>query len=294
MRRDSALFLLACLLVAGLAGCSRQSDDATPVATPSVTLNRTETSVGAPIDVTYRFVVASDAPPLRENYIVFVHVVDADGELMWVDDHEPSPPTTEWKPGETIEYTRTMFVPKVPYEGDVHMIVGLYSLSSKERVPMNGTTEGLRAYRVGQFRLGLPGDNTFVMFRDGWHDAESGDELGMEWQWSRKDATLVFRNPKRDVLVYLQLDQPIKLASGPQNVEVRIEGQTVDSFALPPGDRELRRIRLTAAQLGEGDTVEMGVSVDQTFVPATVPEMRSSDPRELGVRVFRAYVEPQS
>jgi hypothetical protein len=33
--------------------------------------------------------------------------------------------------------------------------------------------------------------------------------------------------------------------------------------------------------------------VDQTFVPADVPSLRSSDSRELGIRVFRAYVEPK-
>jgi hypothetical protein len=37
----------------------------------------------------------------------------------------------------------------------------------------------------------------------------------------------------------------------------------------------------------------MRVAVDRTFVPASLPAMRSSDNRELGVRVFRAYVEPK-
>jgi hypothetical protein len=36
----------------------------------------------------------------------------------------------------------------------------------------------------------------------------------------------------------------------------------------------------------------MRLVVDRTFVPAAIPAMNSRDPRELGVRVFRAYVEP--
>jgi hypothetical protein len=295
MRRHSTALLLVCVLLTGAAGCSEKTDEAAAVATPAVTLSRSDASAGTPVDVTYRFVVANDAPAFAEKYVVFSHFVDTDGELMWVDDHEPPQPTTAWKPGATIEYTRTMFIPKVPYEGDVNVIVGLYSLASKARVPMAGTTEGMRAYRVAQFKMGLPADSTFVMFRDGWHDAEATpDDPGTEWQWSKKDATLVFRNPKRDVIVYLQLDQPVNAFSGPQRVDVRIAGQPVDSFMLPTGQRELRRVRLTAAQLGANDTVEMTISVDQTFVPASVPQMRSSDARELGVRVFRAYVEPQS
>jgi hypothetical protein len=58
-----------------------------------------------------------------------------------------------------------------------------------------------------------------------------------------------------------------------------------------PGQAELRKVPISATQLGTGDTVEMRVIVDRTFVPATIPAMKSSDPRDLGIRVFRAYVE---
>jgi hypothetical protein len=37
----------------------------------------------------------------------------------------------------------------------------------------------------------------------------------------------------------------------------------------------------------------MTIAVDHTFVPAEVPALRSADSRELGIRVFRAYVEPK-
>jgi hypothetical protein len=35
----------------------------------------------------------------------------------------------------------------------------------------------------------------------------------------------------------------------------------------------------------------MTIGGDRTVVPAQVPELKSTDPRELGVRVFRAYIE---
>ena len=53
-----------------------------------------------------------------------VHVVDADEELMWTDDHNPPVPTTQWKPGQTVEYTRTVFVPIYPYVGEATIQVG--------------------------------------------------------------------------------------------------------------------------------------------------------------------------
>ena len=59
------------------------------------------------------------------------------------------------------------------------------------------------------------------------------------------------------------------------------------------GGRLLRRLPISAAQLGGADPVELVIAVDRSFVPASIPELRSTDPRELGVRVFRAVVEPR-
>ena len=66
---------------------------------------------------------------LHGDYRVIVHFLDADEELMWTDDHNPAMPTTQWKPGQTVEYTRTMFVPVYPYIGTATVRMGLYSPS---------------------------------------------------------------------------------------------------------------------------------------------------------------------
>jgi hypothetical protein len=284
--------LLAVALVA--IGCGSAEDTDPPVATPSVTLSRPDAAVGSPIDMTYRFVVADGAPAFAEDYWVFVHFVDADGELMWTDDHRPPTPTRQWKPGGAIDYSRTMFIPKFPYTGETHVEVGLFSPETGSRLPLDGQNQGMRSYRVAAFNLRLQSDSVFVVFNNGWHETEVADETsGLEWQWSKREATLSFRNPKRDSLFLLQLDQPVKPFPEPQQVEVRIGQLVVDSFPLPGATRELRRINITADQFGGGDTVDMTVAVDRTFIPASVPTLRSTDPRELGVRVFRAFVEPR-
>jgi len=285
---------LAVIVIASCAwSCSSGDDNAAPIATPSVTLSSQSAAIGSPVEMRYRFAIVPDAPAINEDYWVFVHFLDTDGELMWTDDHEPSPPVRQWKPGATVDYTRTMFIPKFPYVGPTRVEVGLFSPSSGDRLPMTGQTRGLRSYEVATFEMRLQSDNLFVIFRDGWHETEVGGEgSGLEWQWSKKDATLSFSNPKRDVELFLQLDQPVEGFSMPQRVEVRSGSEVVDSFPLPAGRTELRRIKLSSAQLGTADTVELKISVDRTFVPATVPALKSNDPRELGVRVFRAFVQP--
>jgi len=131
-----------------VSGCARKKDDAAPVATPSLKLSRTEAAVGSPIDMSYRFVMAPNASPLTEDYTVFVHVLDTDRQRLFGDDHQPPTPTREWKPGSTIEYNRTMFVPKFPYVGDAQIEVGLYSRKTGERVPVAGETTGEKDDRL--------------------------------------------------------------------------------------------------------------------------------------------------
>jgi hypothetical protein len=252
-----------------------------------------DAAVGSPIDVTYRFEVAPDAPAFSEDYTVFVHVLDKDRTSLWGDDHQPPTPTTQWKPGSKVEYTRTMFVPKLPYVGPAQIEMGLYSVKSGQRLPLGGENSGDRSIRVATFNMQLPANALFIVFRDGWHDAEVSGEAGVEWQWSKKQGTLSFRNPKQDVTFILDVDQPVQAFTEPQKVEIRVGDSVVDSFSLTAGRRELRRMPLTAAQLGTGETVDVIVTVDKTFVPASVPQLKSLDPRELGARVFHAFVEPK-
>src|ERR1043166_580657 len=98
-----AVCLGAVALVLVVPACRRKAAAAPPVATASVTLNRSKAPLGSPIDITYRFVVANDAK-LAEDYRVMVHVVNSDNQMMFTFDHTPPVPTSQWKPGQSIEY----------------------------------------------------------------------------------------------------------------------------------------------------------------------------------------------
>jgi hypothetical protein len=250
------------------------------------------TSVGSPLEIEYAFAVAPGAPKFAEDYVVFVHFVGASGELMWTDDHQPPTPTRQWNAGDMVRYSRTVFVPKFPYAGEAFVQLGLYSPQSNVRLPLVGDNVGGRAYRVAMFTMALQPEANFVVFTDGWHDTEvSADDRSVEWRWSRKAGTLRFRNPKRDVEMTVLVDQPV--LTGGQHVEIRVGEAAVDTFSLQRGARELRRIGLSAAQLGEGDTVEVAIAADRTFIPASIPALKSADARELGIRVFNVHVEPK-
>src|SRR5262245_38503617 len=286
---------LAVLVIALVSGCRRAEAPEPGVATPSVTLPREKVPLGSPIDITYKFVVAPDAPPFKENYRVFVGVVDTDGQLMWADDHDPEVPTSEWKPNQTVAYTRTTFVPVYPYVGDAEIHMGLYSLQTQKRVSLIGTDVGKRAYKVARLQRQPQTENVFTQVKDGWHPAEVAEHNALvEWQWTKKAATLAFKNPKKDAIFYLDLDNPGGAFDEPQHVRVSIGDRTIDEFTLTPKKQVLKKIPITAAQFGGDELIELRLDVDKTFVPALLAASNSKDPRELGVRVFHAFVQPVS
>jgi hypothetical protein len=284
--------LLVAAMTALAAACGGRADTAAPLATPTVSVNHSRVPLGSPIEVTYRFQTAPSAS-FDKDYRVLVHFLDADDELMWTDDHVPPQPTRAWKPGQTIEYTRTVFVPLYPYIGEATIAVGLYAPGTNERVPLSGEGIGQREYRVARIRLQPQTDNVFLAFLDGWHGPETAaDNQSIEWQWTRKEGVLRFRNPKRNATFYLHYDGQPSAFDSPQTVTVSLGSEVLDTFPVSSPDEAIRKIAIKAAQFGPDDVVVIRVAVDKTFVPALVSQ-GSRDSRELGIRVFHAFVEPQ-
>ncbi|HJU43592.1 MAG TPA: hypothetical protein VJ691_12280 [Vicinamibacterales bacterium] len=285
-------FLILAALAVTLAGCGEPEDTTPPVGNLQVSLSRPKVPLGSPIEVTYKFTVAPNAPAFGQHR-VFAHFLDADDELMWTDDHDPPTPTTEWKPGQTIEYTRSMFIPTYPYVGTAKIVAGIYTAGSTERLKLSNEDRGDRSYKVVDFELLPQTENIFVIFKDGWHPAEVVAEGAgrTEWQWTKKDATIAFRNPKRDVVLVLQVDNPASNPNAAQNVAVQIGNQTIATIPLSANPAAVLKYPITAAQLGTADMVEIKFTADKTFVPALEASMKSNDPRELGARFFHVFIQ---
>ncbi|MCC7033663.1 MAG: hypothetical protein IT179_12615 [Acidobacteria bacterium] len=295
MQRRVPPVLRACVALALAtlcAACGGGADTAPAVGRLAVSLSRARVALGSPVDVSYTFTLAPDAPALGTRK-VFVHFLDANDELMWVDDHEPPTPTAEWKPGQTIEYTRTMFVGRHPYVGAASVVAGLYSPESGDRLMLSNEDRGDRSYAVAAFELLPQTESVFVVFKDGWHPAEMVGEGAsrVEWQWTKKEATVAFRNPARDVVLYLQADNPSGSANAAQQLEVRLGDQVLGTVPLRRDGPVVQKIPITAAQMGSADMVELRFIADKTIVPALEPGGAAGDSRELGARVFHAAVQ---
>src|SRR4029079_17008266 len=210
------------------AACRRQQAQTPPVATPSLHVNHERAPLGSPIELTYKFVVASDAH-FDQDYRVMMHVVDADRELMWTDDHMPPTPTSHGKRGQRIEYTRPVSVPIYPYVGEATLQLGLYSTATQKRLTLSGTDLAQSADKVATLQLQPQSENLFTVFKDGWHAAEVAEHNAtVEWQWTKKQATLAFKNPKKDATFYLQVDNPGGVFNEKQKVTVTLGGAVLD------------------------------------------------------------------
>ena len=277
------------IVTAALACCVSASAcaDRDPLAAEaSAFLHRDNVALGAPVDITLRFRLAHGAAPLAGSHRVLLRFLFDDGSVMASYDHDPPNPASEWRPETPVTYTRRIFVPDIPYVGNVTVVVGLVSASGR-RPHLFGKEVGNRMYEVARFKLHA--DRIFVAPLDGWHAQQGAGGEGYRWTQAR--ATLTFRNPRLDSVLYLRLSAEPDVFPTPQHASLLIGGHPVHTFAVAVTQTDYQ-LPLTAADFGTDDEVVMTIAVDKTFVPARVHKGR--DHRELGVRVFNVFLEKKT
>ena len=172
---------------------------------------------------------------------------------------------------------------------------GSHSTAGEEkRLSLNAEPVGQQAYRVARMELQPQTENLYTVFKEGWNMAESSQQNSLvEWQWTKKEAVLAFKNLKKDMLFYLDVDSPGSPFES-QQVQVGWVGRSSMSSRSPRKTVVMRKIKLPAAQMGSEEMSEIHVVIDKTFVPAQINPGASRDTRVLGVRIFHAFVDGQA
>ena len=260
------------------------------VGTVTLGVDRVNAPLGAPLEFNIRFDLAPDLAPLTEDYRVLLHILGSDEELLWAEDHEPPVPTTQWQPNETVEYKHRIQVPMYPYVGEALIAVGLYSYRTGERLPLAGEDLGQMSYQVGTITLAPQPESSFLVYENGWHSAEFASDGRNDWRWTSGRAVLSVRNPMADAVFSFELDARPDMFEEPQNLSVLVGEEIVYEQVLDSNDRTYITQEISRDELGTEEIVELVLTVDQTFSPASrggAPE----DTRQLGVRVFYTYFE---
>jgi hypothetical protein len=290
-RAGGAAVIGAALLSATGCGIFKKKQAEVVNIEPSVTFNQNRAALGSPIEVTYTWKVGADVPKMGEDYRALVHFLDSHEVMLFEDDHIPVPPPSQWEAGKTYTYKRTKFIPIYPYVGDVDVRMGLYPQSGRgERLALKGEDAGLREYKVAKMVLQPQTENIFLVHKEGWHSPESSPQNpSIERTWTKKDALVQFKNPKKDVVIYLEADTNAKAFTTPPVLTVSVNNTSGLAIPVENSDPFLKKIRVKAADLGTSEWVDLRLGMSEAFVPKE-RGVNTHDDRELGVLVHHLFV----
>jgi hypothetical protein len=285
-------------LTAALAGvlffpaCHRRQAAVVNPIVPSIKFNRTRVPLGSALEITYTWTVEPGAKPLGQDYRALVHFLDSHEVMLFDDDHMPQPPTSTWQPGHTYSYSRTRFVPLYPYVGEAEVRMGLYPYPGRgERPALKGEDKGFREYKVADLELLPQTENIFLVYKSGWHNPETHpDNPAVERTWTEKEALVSFKNPRKDVVVYLEADTCVKCFPETPQLTVEVGNNVGLRFPIEQPQVFLKKIRVKAQDLGEDEWVDLRLAMNDSFVPSKLKPPLNDDDRELGLNVYHLYV----
>jgi hypothetical protein len=213
--------------------------------------------------------------------------------MLFSDDHSLAAPlvpeTSTWEAGKTYSYTRTVFIPIYPYVGDVEVRVGLHG--ARDRLGLKGEDLGFQEYKAGKLELLPQTENIFLVYKDGWHSPESSPaNPSQERTWTKKEALVSFKNPKKDLIIYLEADTNFKAFSEQPVLTVSVGEKVGVTLPIENSEVFLKKIRVRAADLGGEEWVDLRLAMNQSFVPKALNPPLNNDDRELGLLVYHLYV----
>lgn len=283
---------LAAVLAVSTAGCG--GDDVTRSVDATVELDVPESvPQGSPFDIGYTWTPADDFEPPSEDYRIFVHFVDPDGNIVAQDDHYPPSPTTQWVAGEPVTYRHWVYPDPGLRPDYFDFYVGMYDDAGQVATLHDGRLQNRPLVHSTVIRAddasGIP------VTVDGFQDDEASltaeDPYLREWQWMGKEGIVAFSNPHGDAILHLRSLSPVDYLEGAtQSVTIRVGDREVASFEATDSTAHLRRFEIPAGAFGDGDWIDFTIEVDKVFVPAEVVD-GSDDIRELGLQVFWMYLQ---
>ena len=287
--RPSWAVWASALVVAASAACA--SDD-TPRVDVQVQLELPESvALGEPLELRLLWTPASEFEAPVDDYQIFVHMIDPDGNILLQDDHYPPRPTSQWRGGQTEDYRRWYDPPSTLEAEYLDFVVGLYSPDSRARVrdAAGNWTEGALVHRMMVRADDISG---IPLYMEGWHPPERAAESGplepREWRWSQETSRAVFTNPRKDAVLHLRAHGPFDEV-GMQQAVLRIGDNEVANLAIDGADEFLERIEIPASAMGDDEWLELNLEVTPALVPQEL-DPSSLDDRHLGLQVFSMYL----
>ena len=289
MKLRSIIVVWALLMMTFLAVCGKKTD------TKGVKLNltllpRTITDF-LYVKMNYEFTFSDKFKELSDDYTVFVHFWrPKNKEMLMGDDHTPAKKFSQWKTGDSVRYSRRIFIPRfidefdIGFEGyeEVILTIGLYKPEVKEsKIILHQET-----LNIHPESLNAPE----IVYSKGWYQPETDLKIKNRnkstWRWTAKKAVCIIENPKKESLLEIRggVDKS-KLQD--QKIIFKINNKILEEF-IPEAGEFSKKYIVAPGILGNKDEFKLTVESDKTFIPSALnPGFK--DVRELGVQVFFLY-----
>lgn len=291
LRGTGALALVAVLVLAG--ACSGERGIAQLDVTGALDLPPS-VPLGEPLRLAWTWTPGPEFAAPSEDYKIFVHLIDPQGNILLQDDHYPAEPTSQWKSGQPVSYERWLYVPELAVDS-VDIVAGLYALDAAGAVRGRAEIRGPEGWQDAPVihKLGIRQDDVsgIPVYMTGWHPEEinTGSAKHDKWRWSEDVARVVFTNPQRDAVLHLQGHSPVDEIGGPQTIVLKVGAQELTRLEITNADDFLQRIPVPASIMDQSEWLELNFEVSPHLVPKTL-DPASEDERKLGLQVFFLYL----
>ena len=251
------------LAVLAVVACAPPLDES-PIVGLELAVSPRAVAHGGVVKIAYRVAAFQPVPPSDEPFRVHTHFMDADGQLMWADEHLPPTPVARVWPGTFIRYTRTLFLPYYPYLGEVSVRAGVYSPDHPDGLPLVGREDSAPSDEVARLTLLPQSESIQLAYGSGWYPLAAADGTAVS-RWTEEQWSLSFQNPGRDARFYIEVQGRPDVAETPAAVEMLVDRQTVGTFPLASAGRTIHEIPLEMAHLGTADVVELTFQVNRSY-----------------------------
>jgi hypothetical protein len=244
------------------------------------------------VKMDYTFSTDTGYQVMNHDLAVFVHLWRLKSKEMLVqDDHLPVKPTSQWQSGETIRYSRTIFIPKFLNEYDTDfegfepfkLTIGLWDPKHPKDKRIVLLDKKINMQPVSS-------NSPEIIYDHGWYDPETdlrvSDPNHRNWRWTAQKAICTIENPKKPCTLIIRGGVDKSVLPN-QHVVVKINDTVLEDFLPEDGTFE-RTYTVTAEQMGKGDNFALGLETDKTFVPNKI-NPSSLDKRELGFQLYFLY-----
>jgi len=243
------------------------------------------------IKMDYNIKLDKDFAGFTSDYTMFVHFWRINNkEMLLQDDHQPLGGTQNWKKGETIAYSRTLFIPQflnefdMDFEGyeEIKLSIGLFNPKAKDdKIILYEKKISIQPASVNAPE---------IIYGEGWYDLEpdihSTDVYYKSWRWTGPLAECSIENPKKPYTLIIK-GKVNKDAFADQRLAFLINGTLLDEF-IPSEAKFSKEYTVTPQMTGDSDEFTLMIKADKSFVPAKL-DPASKDNRELGVQISFLY-----